>query len=73
MLKAETRSRKYPILDSGTLTPLQDLLTGDEIISDTAKIIDAGNGLWEVDGKMVKKGAENFGTRITQTTKEQLR
>ena len=40
--------------------PLQDLLTGDEIISDTSKIIDAGNGLWEVDGRMIKKGAENF-------------
>lgn len=39
---------------------MQDLLTGDEIISDTTKIIDAGNGLWEVDGKMVKKGSENF-------------
>lgn len=40
----------------------QDLLTGDEIISDTSKIIDAGNGLWEVDGRMMKKGQDNFGT-----------
>ena len=39
----------------------QDLISGDEICSDTSKIIDAGNGLWEIDGKMIKKGAENFG------------
>jgi len=32
----------------------------DEIISDTFKIIDAGDGLWEVDCRMIKKGAENF-------------
>jgi len=32
----------------------------DEIISDTFKIIEAGNGLWEVDCKMMNKGAENF-------------
>jgi len=38
----------------------RDILTGDEIISDAMKVIDAGNGLWEVDGRMVKKGAENF-------------
>ncbi|KPI34336.1 uncharacterized protein AB675_11228 [Cyphellophora attinorum] len=38
----------------------RDLLTGDEIIADTSKIIDAGNGLWEVDGRMIKKGAENI-------------
>ncbi|RVX71974.1 hypothetical protein B0A52_04572 [Exophiala mesophila] len=38
----------------------RDLLTGDEIVSDTSKIIDAGNGLWEVDGQMIKKGADNF-------------
>jgi len=38
----------------------KDIVTGDEIISDTSKIIDAGNGLWEIDGRMVKKGAENF-------------
>ncbi len=39
----------------------QDIISGDEICSDTNKIIDAGNGLWEIDGKMIKKGAENFG------------
>jgi hypothetical protein len=39
----------------------QDILSDDEIIADTLKIIDAGNGLWEVDGRMVKKGADNFG------------
>jgi len=39
----------------------QDILSDDEIISDTLKIIDTNNGLWEVDGKMVKKGAESFG------------
>merc|ERR1711939_326892 len=38
----------------------RDLISGDEICSDTSKIIDAGNGLWEIDGKMIKKGAENF-------------
>ncbi|KAI1619700.1 Mss4-like protein [Exophiala viscosa] len=38
----------------------RDLISGDEIISDTSKIIDAGNGLWEIDGRMIKKGAENF-------------
>ena len=38
----------------------RDIISGDEICSDTNKIIDAGNGLWEIDGKMIKKGAENF-------------
>jgi len=38
----------------------RDIISGDEICSDTSKIIDAGNGLWEIDGRMVKKGAENF-------------
>ncbi|EXJ61803.1 hypothetical protein A1O7_02233 [Cladophialophora yegresii CBS 114405] len=38
----------------------RDLISGDELASDTSKIIDAGNGLWEIDGKMVTKGAENF-------------
>jgi len=32
----------------------------DEIISDTYKLIEAGDGLWEVDCKMITKGAENF-------------
>jgi len=32
----------------------------DEILSDTFKIIEAGDGLWEVDCKMITKGAENF-------------
>jgi len=32
----------------------------DEIISDTFKIIDVGDGLWEVDCRMVTKGGENF-------------
>jgi len=32
----------------------------DEIISDAFKIIDAGDGLWEVDCRMINKGAENF-------------
>lgn len=40
---------------------LQDLVSGDEIVSDVYKIIDAGSGLLEVDGKMVKPGSENFG------------
>ena len=52
---------------------MQDILSGDEIISDTAKIIDAGNGLWEVDGKMVKKGAENFGMTLMCIRKRQTR
>jgi len=32
----------------------------DEIISDAFKIIDAGDGLWEVDCRMITKGADNF-------------
>jgi hypothetical protein len=42
---------------------LQDVITGDEILSDTFKIIDVGDGLWEVDCKMINKGAENFGAK----------
>ncbi|ETN42683.1 uncharacterized protein HMPREF1541_01840 [Cyphellophora europaea CBS 101466] len=38
----------------------KDLISGDEIISDVYKVTDVGSGLWEYDGKMVKKGAENF-------------
>ena len=38
----------------------QDITTGDEMVSDTFKIIDAGDGLWEVDCRMITKGAENF-------------
>jgi len=38
----------------------RDLLSGDELASDTSKVIDAGNGLWEIDGKMITKGSENF-------------
>ncbi|EHY56392.1 hypothetical protein HRR83_002527 [Exophiala dermatitidis] len=38
----------------------RDIITGDEIVSDATKIIDAGNGLWEIDGRMIKKGQENF-------------
>jgi hypothetical protein len=33
----------------------------DEIISDTFKLIEAGDGLWEIDCKMITKGADNFG------------
>jgi hypothetical protein len=46
-----------------TYSPSQDITTynKDEIISDTFNIIDAGDGLWEVDCKMITKGAENFG------------
>ena len=42
---------------------LQDITTDskDELISDTFKIIEAGDGLWEVDCKMITKGAETFG------------
>jgi len=32
----------------------------DEILSDTFKLIDVGDGLWEVDCRMVTKGADNF-------------
>ncbi|KIW88239.1 uncharacterized protein Z519_11350 [Cladophialophora bantiana CBS 173.52] len=38
----------------------RDIITGDELASDTSKIIDVGNGLWEIDGKMITKGSENF-------------
>jgi hypothetical protein len=46
-----------------TSNPSQDITTDnkDEIISDTFKLIDAGDGLLEVDCKMITKGAENFG------------
>ena len=42
---------------------LQDITTDnkDEIVSDTFKLIEAEDGLWEVDCKMITKGAENFG------------
>ena len=33
----------------------------DEIISDTFKLIDVGDGLWEVDCRMINKGGDNFG------------
>jgi len=32
----------------------------DEIMSDVYQIKDAGDGLWEIDCKMINKGAENF-------------
>ncbi|ERF74430.1 hypothetical protein EPUS_06608 [Endocarpon pusillum Z07020] len=38
----------------------KDIITGDEILSDTFKIIDVGDGLWEVDLKKVTKGGDNF-------------
>jgi hypothetical protein len=44
------------------LTLPKDLISGDEIVSDVYAVKDAGNGLFEVDGKMVKPGSENFGT-----------
>jgi hypothetical protein len=46
-----------------TSRPPQDITTDnkDEIISDTFKLIDAGDGLLEADCKMITKGAENFG------------
>jgi hypothetical protein len=46
-----------------TFYAFQDITTDnkDEIVSDTFKLIDAGDGLWEVDCKMITKGAENFG------------
>jgi hypothetical protein len=42
---------------------LQDITTEnkDEIISDTFKLIDVGDGLWEVDCQMITKGGDNFG------------
>ncbi|KAL9623013.1 MAG: hypothetical protein Q9160_002732 [Pyrenula sp. 1 TL-2023] len=41
---------------------MQDITTDskDELLSDTFKIMDVGDGLWEVDCKMITKGAENF-------------
>lgn len=51
----------HPALQLWPLIALQDLVSGDEIISDVYKVIDAGSGLLEVDGKMVKPGSENFG------------
>jgi Translationally controlled tumour protein len=44
---------------------MQDIITGDEILSDTFKIVDVGDGLWEVDCKMITKGSENFGSWFT--------
>lgn len=46
-----------------TFCPDQDITTDnkDEIISDAYKLIEAGDGLWEVDCRMITKGAENFG------------
>ncbi|KAK5938251.1 hypothetical protein PMZ80_009221 [Knufia obscura] len=40
----------------------RDLTTDnkDEVLSDAYKIIDVGDGLWEVDCKMVQVGGENF-------------
>ncbi|RMD41409.1 hypothetical protein DV735_g3692, partial [Chaetothyriales sp. CBS 134920] len=37
-----------------------DLLTGDEVFSDTYKVKDVGNGLWEIDGALVTVGNENI-------------
>ncbi|KKY17921.1 putative tctp family protein [Phaeomoniella chlamydospora] len=38
----------------------KDVISGDEIISDTFKLIEASDGLWEVDCRMITKGADNF-------------
>jgi hypothetical protein len=40
---------------------LQDIITGDEIMSDTYKLIPVEGGvLWEVDCKKYVKGKDNF-------------
>merc|ERR1712000_363588 len=58
-----TRSLSHSLFVQHTLLAMiiyKDLISGDEIISDVYKVTDVGSGLWEYDGKMVKKGAENF-------------
>lgn len=65
-MKWTNRTTTPPVPHQGSLRTSvdifsQDIITGDEILSDTFKIIDVGDGLWEVDLKMITKGAENFG------------
>merc|ERR1711977_201053 len=62
-LHTATRSLSHSLFVQHTLLAMiiyKDLISGDEIISDVYKVTDVGSGLWEYDGKMVKKGAENF-------------
>lgn len=65
-LHAASLPRRSPTTSSLVLTfaLLQDITTEnkDEIISDTFKLIDVGDGLWEVDCQMITKGGDNFGT-----------
>lgn len=37
-----------------------DIYTGDEICSEDCKIIDIGDGIWELEGKMVQPKPEEF-------------
>lgn len=39
---------------------MQDIVTGDEIISDTYNLVDKDDVVFEVDCKKVTKGAESF-------------
>jgi hypothetical protein len=64
LLGAASLPRRSPTRSSVlTITLPQDITTAnkDEIISDTFKLIDVGDGLWEVDCRMINKGGDNFG------------
>lgn len=47
-----------------------DILSGDEIISDSCKIIDIGDGVWEVDGKMFQLENQNVDLGANPSTEE---
>ena len=42
------------------LTVRQDIVTGDEVISDTYELIDKEDTVYEVDCKKITKGGESF-------------
>ena len=53
-----------------SLTLLQDILSGDEIISDTYKLIDIDDAVYEVDARKVTKGGETFDIGANPSTEE---
>ena len=46
--------------DTADTCTIQDIVTGDEIISDTYNLIEKEDAVYEVDCKKVTRGGENF-------------
>lgn len=51
------------------LTPLQDLITDDEIISDSYDIKEVDGVAYEADCRMITVGGESFGTLLHPASK----